>query len=110
MRRRKGKYAQDPIGVAPFSEKSKSPTAKRPPATDPYNITRIYGPEKNNSQTEQVFRPSGQTLSVLRITDRIVRILTVRRHQFGVHICEIQTCRVVYRERGKTTLGGRQAF
>jgi hypothetical protein len=67
MRPGKWKYGQDPMGVAPFSEKSKSPTAKRSPSTDSYNITRIYGPEKNNSQTEQAFRSSGQTLSVLRI-------------------------------------------
>jgi hypothetical protein len=65
--RKKGKYAQDPMGVAPFSEKSKSPTANRSPATGPYNITRIYRPAKNNSPNEQVFRSSGQTLSVPRI-------------------------------------------
>ena len=66
-RRKKGKYAQDPMGVAPFSEKTKSPTAKRLPATGPYNITRIYGPVRDIYQTEQVFRSSGQTLSVPRI-------------------------------------------
>ena len=49
MRPRKGKNGQDPMGVAPFSEKSESPTAKQHPATGPYNKTRIYGPEKNNS-------------------------------------------------------------
>jgi hypothetical protein len=51
---------------------------ERPPAISPYDITMIYGLEKKNFQTEQVFWSFVPTLSVLRIYWQNCRILSVR--------------------------------